>query len=69
MCLAEEGIAFLGIVTELMAEDAEGAGGIAKAAGDVDGGLLIDEVGAEGFILALQRELGGQEEALVAQCR
>ena len=32
--LAEEGSAFLRVVAELMAEDAEGAGGVAEAAGD-----------------------------------
>ncbi len=52
-----------------MANDAERAGGVAEAAGDVGGGLLIDEVSAEGFVLALHRELGGQEEILVARWR
>src|SRR5712692_9435565 len=33
--LAKEGSAFLGIVAELMAQDAEGAGVVAEAAGDV----------------------------------
>jgi hypothetical protein len=59
----------LGIVAELMAEDAEGAGGVAEAASDVGGGLLIDEVSTEGFVLALQGELGGEEEVVVARCR
>jgi hypothetical protein len=67
--LAEEGGAFLRVVAELMAEDAEGAGGVAEAAGDVAGGLLIDEVSTEGFVLALQGELGGEEEVEVARCR
>jgi hypothetical protein len=31
-------------MAELMAKDAEGAGGVAEAAGDVAGGFLIDEV-------------------------
>jgi hypothetical protein len=65
---AEEGSAFVGIVAELIAEDAEEAGGVAKAASDVGRGLLIDEEGAEGFVLALQRELRGKEEVLVARC-
>ena len=59
----------MGIVAELIAEDAEGAGGVAEAAGNVGRGLLIDEEGTEGFVLALQRELGRKEEVLVARCR
>jgi len=67
--LAEEGSTFLGVVAELMAEDAEGARGVTEAAGYVAGGLLIDEIGAEGFVLALQGELGGKEEVVVVGCR
>jgi hypothetical protein len=66
--LAEEGSAFLRIVAELMAEDAEETGGVAEAAGAVAGGFLIDEVSAEGFVLALQGELRGKEEVPVARC-
>ena len=65
MRLAEEGGAFIGVVAELMAEDAEGAQGIAETAGHIAGGLFIDEEGSEGFVLALQRELWGKEELLV----
>jgi hypothetical protein len=67
--LAEEGSAFLRVVAELMTQDTEGAGGIAEAAGDDGGGLLLDEVSTEGFVLALHRELRGEEEVLVARCR
>jgi hypothetical protein len=67
--LAEEGGAFLRVVAELIAEDAEGARRIAEAAGDVGGGLLLDQVSTEGFILALHRELRGEEEVLVARRR
>jgi hypothetical protein len=67
--LTEEGSALLGIVAELMAKDAEGAGGVAEAAGHVSGGFLIDEVSAEGFVLALHGELRGKEEFLVARRR
>ena len=67
--LAEEGSAFPGIVAELIAEDTEEAGGVTEAAGDVGGRLLIDKVGTESFVLALQGELGSQEEVLVARCR
>jgi len=67
--LAEEGSALVGIVTELMAEDAEGARGVAEAASDVAGGRVLDEESTEGFILALQGELRGEEEVLIARCR
>jgi hypothetical protein len=69
MRLAEEGGAFVRVVTELMAEDAESAGGVAETAGDVSGSLLLNEVGAEGLILALQRELRREEELLVGRGR
>jgi hypothetical protein len=65
--LANEAVAFLGAVAELMAEDTEGADGIAATAGDVAGGFFIDEVGAEGLLLALHGELWGEEELLVAE--
>ena len=58
----------MGIVAELIAEDAEEAGGVAEAASDVAGWLLVNEEGAEGLVLALQRELRGKEEVLVARC-
>ena len=54
------------VVAKLIAQDAEGAGGVAEAAGDVGGRLVLDEVSTEGFILALHGELRGQEEVLVA---
>ena len=50
-----------------MTQDAEGAWGVAEAAGDVGGGLLVEEVSAEGFILALHGELGGKEEVPIAR--
>jgi len=46
-----------------MAQDAEGAGGIAKAAGDVSRGKTFDEVGSEGLVLALSGGSGFEEEA------
>ena len=57
------------VVAELITQDAEGAWGIAEAAGDVGGGLVLDEVSTEGFVLALHGELRGQEEVLGAGCR
>jgi hypothetical protein len=65
MWLAEEGSTLKGVMTELMAQDAEGAFGVAEAASDFGGRLLIDEVSAEGFVLALQGELRGEEEVVV----
>ena len=67
--LSEERGAFLRVVAELITEDAKGARGIAEAAGDIGGGLLIDEVSTQGFVLALHGELRGEEEVLVAKCR
>jgi len=48
---------------EMMAQDAEGAGSIAKAAGDVSRGKTFDEVGPEGLVLALGGGSGFEEEA------
>ena len=46
-----------------MAQDVERGDGIAKASGDVFGRLLLDEIGAESFILALFGKLRLEEEA------
>jgi hypothetical protein len=67
--LAEEGGAFLRIVAELITQDAESARRVTEATGDVGRGLLLDEVSTEGFVLALHRELRGEEEVLVSRCR
>jgi hypothetical protein len=45
--LTEEGSAFIGIVTELMTEDAKGAQGVAKTAGDVARAFFLNEECAE----------------------
>lgn len=63
--LAKEGGAFVGVVTELVAEDAKSTHGIAETAGDVAGGFFINDEGAESFILTLHGELGGEEEVLI----
>jgi hypothetical protein len=57
----------VGIVAELMTENAKGARGIAETPGDLGGRLLVDKEGAEGFVLSLQRELRGEEEVLVGR--
>jgi hypothetical protein len=51
----EEGGAFLGVVAEVVAENAQGVGGITEAAGDLGAGQFLDEEGAEGFVLAVER--------------
>jgi len=66
--LAEEGSAFFGVVAELVTEDAKGTLRVAEAAGDIGGGFLVDEEGAEGFVLPLQGELGGKEEVPIRRC-
>ena len=48
---------------EMMAQDAEGAGSVAKTARDVSRGKAIDEVGPEGLVLALGGGSGFEEEA------
>jgi hypothetical protein len=53
MRLAEEGGAFVGVVPKLMAEDTKGALGVTETASHIDGGLLLDEESAEGFVLTL----------------
>ena len=67
--LAEEGSALFGVVAELVTEDTKSARGIAETAGDLGGGLLVDEESAQGLVLALQGKLGGEEELLVGWCR
>ena len=59
--LSEEG-AFVGAMAELMTQDAERARGVAEAGGDLVGGELFDEIGAESFVLAVEGVLGGEEE-------
>ena len=58
----EEADLLIGVMAELVAEDAEGAGAVAEAAGDLVGGKSFDEVGAEGLVLSVQRGFGGEEE-------
>jgi hypothetical protein len=48
---------------EGMAQHAESAGRIAEAPGDLGGGLLVEEVSAQGFVLALPGGRGLGEEA------
>jgi hypothetical protein len=52
------------VATEVMAEDLEGAGRVAKVASDVGGGTLLDKEGAKGLILALASGSGLEEKGL-----
>ena len=61
--LLEEGGAFGGIVTKLVAEDPKGPRGVGEVPGDLDRGARLDEVGAEGLVLAVERVFGGDEKA------
>ena len=67
--LAEEGSAFLGIVAELIAEDAEEAGGVPEAARDDMGGGPLDEEATQRFILPLEGRVGGEKEPRVSGWR
>jgi len=59
----EKGRALFRVVAELMTEDAEGAGRIVEAARRFGGRELLDEVGAEGFVLAMERLFGERKKA------
>jgi len=52
----------LRVVAEGVAKDAESAWGIAEGAGDLLGGAALDEVSAQGFILAVFGRGGFEEE-------
>ena len=53
----------MGVLAELVAQDAEAARGVAEAGGGLGGGDLLDEVGAQGLVLAVGRVGGLQEGA------
>ena len=58
----KEAALLVGVVAKLMAEDTEGAGHVAEAAGDLVGRAAFDEIGAEGFVLSVQGIFGDEEE-------
>jgi len=60
--LLEKGGTFVGVMAELVAEDAQGIVGVAEAASDLWAGQLLDEKGTQGLVLALGRGLGAEEE-------
>jgi len=47
----------------MMAKHMEGSWGVTEAAGDLFGGLSLDEVSAEGLVLALSGKLWPEKEA------
>ena len=55
-----------GIVAELVAEDAEGPGGVAEAMRHDVGGGALDEKAAQRFVLPLKRGVGGEKESSLA---
>jgi len=59
----KEGSAFFGVVAELVAEDAETAGRVTEAPRRFVGRESLDELGAQGFVLALEGLFGGAEES------
>jgi len=65
----EESGAFGGFMAELMTEDAESAWGVIEAAGDLGRRQLIQKIGAEGFVLAVKRGFGSEEELSLARER
>ncbi len=50
-----------GPLAEWVDQDAEAAGGVTEAAGDLGGGEAVDEEGTEGLVLTVSR-VGGLEE-------
>jgi hypothetical protein len=65
----EESGALGGLMAELVTEDAESAWGVIEAAGDLGRRQLVQEVGAEGFVLALEWRFGRQKEFGLARMR
>ena len=52
--MLEKAGAFGGIMAKLITEDAKGAGGVAEATGYLRTRQLVDKIGAERLILALE---------------
>ena len=53
----------LGVLAELVDQDAEAARGVAAAAGGFGRAEALEEIGAEGFVLAVGGVLWLEEEA------
>jgi hypothetical protein len=63
----EKGRALGGVVGELVAEHTEGAWRVSEGTGDLGGRKLLDEVSAQGLILALEGIFGSEEETGVGR--
>jgi hypothetical protein len=61
--MLEKGSAFGGRVTELVTEHPEGSWGVSEVSGHLDRGSCLNEVGAEGLVLAVEWVFGSEEEA------
>jgi hypothetical protein len=59
----EKVIALVAVMAEVIAEDAEGIGGVTEALGGLGSGQLFDKIGAERLILAVVGGFRGEEEA------
>jgi len=58
----EEADLLIEVMAELVTKNAEGTGGVAEASGDLERRIAIDEVGAKGLVLSVQRVFGSEEE-------
>jgi hypothetical protein len=61
--MLEKGSALGGRVTELVTEHTEGSWGVSEVSGHLGRGSCLNEVGAEGLVLAVVRVFGSEEEA------
>jgi hypothetical protein len=61
--MLEKGSALGGRVTELVTEHTEGSWGVSEVSGHLGRGSCLNEVGAEGLVLAVERVFGSEEEA------
>jgi hypothetical protein len=67
--ILKEGVPFLGIMTELIAEDTKGPGGVSEPTGDFIGGVAVDEESPQSLVLPMEGFFGRQEEArIIGRC-
>jgi hypothetical protein len=59
----EEGVPLLAIVSELVAQNAEGARGVVKPTGHLNRLPSFDEEGSKSFVLPVEGFFGAHEEA------
>jgi hypothetical protein len=58
----EEADLLIGVMAELVTENAKRTGCVAEASRDLKGRPAFDEVGAESLVLSVERIFGGEEE-------